>query len=272
MGDQGRKTGRRIGGVLLVTAVVVAAIGVEPAEGYRKWRSDSGGWCAGCHGDFNDGTSPKGTVFPFDSKHSMHRSSSEMNTDCAMCHYDGDGNNPDLDFSDSDGFGGSPGVGCMGCHGRDYGGTFGVMAVGLREVHRNSGVSSCGDSSCHSNDPDPLPENVLPPYYGSFGTRVWDPCNTSPFFGEDFSLDKDNNHGLDNDGDGFYDEDDPDCSVEFCDSDFDMNGVVDVADLTIMLANWGVCDGSCPGDANGDGTVDTADLVILLNEWGTCPD
>ena len=77
---------------------------------------------------------------------------------------------------------------------------------------------------------------------------------------------------IDNDGDGLYDEDDPDCSIEFCDADFDMNGVVDVADLTILLANWGTCDGSCPGDANGDGMVDTADLVILLNEWGTCPD
>ena len=53
-----------------------------------------------------------------------------------------------------------------------------------------------------------------------------------------------------------------------CPGDIDGNGMVDGADLTILLGNWG---GSGDGDLDGSGTVDGADLTILLGGWGACP-
>ena len=48
--------------------------------------------------------------------------------------------------------------------------------------------------------------------------------------------------------------------------DINGDGVVDLADLNILGANWG---GPGPaGDINGDGTVDLADLNILGANWG----
>ncbi|MCA9291188.1 MAG: hypothetical protein KDA25_08665, partial [Phycisphaerales bacterium] len=49
------------------------------------------------------------------------------------------------------------------------------------------------------------------------------------------------------------------------DADFNNDGVVDAADLAILLAGWG--DGAI-GDLNGDGTIDPTDLAILLSLWG----
>jgi len=51
--------------------------------------------------------------------------------------------------------------------------------------------------------------------------------------------------------------------------DLNGDGVVDGADLGILLNSWGPCrDGNpCLGDLNGDGAIDGADLGILLNNW-----
>ncbi|MCA9284605.1 MAG: hypothetical protein KDA22_05300 [Phycisphaerales bacterium] len=46
--------------------------------------------------------------------------------------------------------------------------------------------------------------------------------------------------------------------------DLDGDGIVNGADLGILLAAWG---GAGPGDLNDDGVVDGADLGILLAEW-----
>jgi len=53
-------------------------------------------------------------------------------------------------------------------------------------------------------------------------------------------------------------------------ADFNGDGVVDGADLGILLSAWGTCpvDDDCPADLNGDGVVDGADLGILLSLWG----
>jgi hypothetical protein len=48
--------------------------------------------------------------------------------------------------------------------------------------------------------------------------------------------------------------------------DLNGDGLVDGADLGLLLANW---DGSGLGDLNGDGTVNGADLGILLAAWST---
>ncbi|HMN95323.1 MAG TPA: hypothetical protein PKC43_03825 [Phycisphaerales bacterium] len=47
--------------------------------------------------------------------------------------------------------------------------------------------------------------------------------------------------------------------------DLNGDGVVDGADLGIMLAAWGT---EGPGDIDGNGIVDGADLGLLLGQWG----
>lgn len=57
-----------------------------------------------------------------------------------------------------------------------------------------------------------------------------------------------------------------DAPVE-CVGDFNLDGLVEGADLAILLGGWG----GPAGDLNGDGTTEGADLAILLGAWGTCP-
>ncbi len=51
--------------------------------------------------------------------------------------------------------------------------------------------------------------------------------------------------------------------------DLDGNGVVDGADLSILLSGWGACPkkGACAADIDGDGMVGGSDLSILLGNW-----
>ena len=46
--------------------------------------------------------------------------------------------------------------------------------------------------------------------------------------------------------------------------DLNADGVVDAADLAIMLNNWG---GSGATDLDGNGITDAADIAALLNAW-----
>ena len=55
-----------------------------------------------------------------------------------------------------------------------------------------------------------------------------------------------------------------------CPADLNHDGVVNGADLGIMLGSWGACVG-CPADLNADGVVNGADLGLLLGAWGACP-
>lgn len=54
-----------------------------------------------------------------------------------------------------------------------------------------------------------------------------------------------------------------------CPADLNEDGVVNGADLGILLSEWGVA--GC-GDFNGSGAVDGADLGVLLAAWGPCAD
>lgn len=49
-------------------------------------------------------------------------------------------------------------------------------------------------------------------------------------------------------------------------ADFNGDGLVNGADVGLLLAAWGPCDG-CPEDLNDDGVVNGADLGLLLVEW-----
>jgi hypothetical protein len=55
-----------------------------------------------------------------------------------------------------------------------------------------------------------------------------------------------------------------------CPADIVADGVVNAADLALLLTNWGQCAGSCTADLNGNGSVDAADLAALLTAWGPC--
>ena len=50
--------------------------------------------------------------------------------------------------------------------------------------------------------------------------------------------------------------------------DLDGNGVVNGADLGLLLAGWGPCGTPCPGDLDGNGVINGADLGLLLAVWG----
>lgn len=55
-----------------------------------------------------------------------------------------------------------------------------------------------------------------------------------------------------------------------CEGDLSGDGSVGFADLSSLLAAWGLCDGDCPADLDGGGSVGFADLTILLERWGSC--
>lgn len=54
------------------------------------------------------------------------------------------------------------------------------------------------------------------------------------------------------------------------DADLNCDGLVNGADLGLMLAAWGTCPpkGGCAADLNDDGQVNGADLGLLLAAWG----
>jgi hypothetical protein len=183
--------------------------------------------CGACHPSGNSGRHhlrydqpiPPGSVVPFpdtdgdgfpDASYSClscHGDEFTVFRDCLACHNVGgpsvsNGAVVSMSESESAAF---P-MSCIGCHGRaehDAGGL--VTAAGLRRHHWNAGVPC---TPCHvDSDPGsgfaPVSEAVLPPNYAALGI---DPLNRPPDFSEDFAGSP---LGLDNDGDGIYDEADP---------------------------------------------------------------
>jgi hypothetical protein len=55
-----------------------------------------------------------------------------------------------------------------------------------------------------------------------------------------------------------------------CLGDLNGDGWVDYADVSIMISQWGECEG-CSADLNGNGWVNAQDLSILFSQWGECP-
>ena len=51
-------------------------------------------------------------------------------------------------------------------------------------------------------------------------------------------------------------------------ADLNDDGIVDGADLGLLLGGWGLCTSTpCLGDLNEDGRVDGADLGLLIADW-----
>jgi hypothetical protein len=180
----------------LVVLVLAAASSSLAYERYKNDAEDAGSNCSLCHGDFTDGTSTKGSVFPGGDKHSMHNSGSAMDAACGLCHTQGDSRNPFL--GSSDGTANNPGLGCNGCH----------DAEGLRAHHMVNNVTIPGGltcATCHPGDGTPPAEDQIPPYYGTADTNVDDPLNSvqAANTGENWTIG--DFLGTDNDGDNLYD-------------------------------------------------------------------
>jgi hypothetical protein len=178
---------------LLAASALLATFAPNPALAYQYYSDPNtgSGNCSSCHGGFDGPASTKGTVFPSDSNHEMHRDSANMATACELCHSE-----PDrfpVEIGSSTGTANNVGVGCTGCH----------MAEGLRKHHRINNVTVC--QGCHANDAPPPPESTKPPYYGSADTNVRDPGNEALGSKTNENWSVGDFLGLDNDGNGLYD-------------------------------------------------------------------
>jgi hypothetical protein len=216
---------------MFVLAFWVSNVAAFPT--YSK--EDGTGNCKGCHGDFlNSDYVSRTDGQNWGNLHNLHRfvmmaeDSPDANK-CATCHLV-IGQRP-VFTNLSLGNGVWDPISGVGCHGRyedrhdehedanfddDNGNDTRGMGAGLRQHHWNAGITYCG--RCHE-DANPANfttagEDVQPPYYflpePFFYNKPTDACN--PNGEEDYAglL-----FGLDNDGDGKYDIQDPDCKPAF---------------------------------------------------------
>ncbi len=187
-------------GALCLLGLLCVTLWAPTAYSYQSYDDGTGTGCVQCHPLFSGG--PQRVL------HAVHQSNFGI-TECNLCHTNGGGSLPVLTYSSGPG----GGLGCAGCHGRDYGevspnsGQPKATAYGLRQHHANNGVTVC--ATCHVagqlGHPNPLPaiqpENVRPPYYATSTNNLRGPCDSGQ---EDSGFDADL-VGLDNDGDGAAD-------------------------------------------------------------------
>ena len=70
---------------------------------------------------------------------------------------------------------------------------------------------------------------------------------------------------------GYYDVTAPpeiDEPPTICPQDIEPNGIIDVNDMLVFIANYG-CIGSCIGDFNETGSVTISDLLSILAIFGS---
>jgi hypothetical protein len=199
----------------LVALLGVLAIGAGTAHAFDQYSvARDATNCRACHGDFRASpyTSLRDGVSWGDDLHDVHRNVM-LNGDCDTCHFSG---RFPVFLDTSAGGTGLAAISCTGCHGRAEdgigGGTLGAGA-GLRQHHWQAGEAICLD--CHDDsDPSaftPVGEEILPPYYanptGSDTAHPLipsDPCNpAADGYPENYAA---TTLGLDNDGNGLYDE------------------------------------------------------------------
>jgi hypothetical protein len=203
------------------SVALALALGPSGAHAYRWYDryGDQTEGCVTCHAEFLGGNG---------ALHAQHRSllgtPAQQVARCNVCHPNGGGTTPVLTYvSGPIGPLTSGGFGCSGCHGQLYGetspdsGLAKSTSYGLRQVHVEAGVTSCGTGGCHApgslGSPDPFPalhpESFAPPYYDADFSTLRDACSSDE---EDMPFDADL-LGLDNDGDGQRDfPDDLDCA------------------------------------------------------------
>jgi hypothetical protein len=196
--------------------------------------------CRSCHGEFMGKpyvSLTDGVTWTPD-LHEVHRQTM-LNFDCATCH-----TLPNffpVFIGSSTGGTGFPGIGCLGCHGREEDQGHDTISsgrgAGLNQHHHRSGVTECAE--CHS-DADPanytaVGENVLPAYYftpdPAHPGKPTDPCSTSERFRSVLNA-------LDNDGDLLYELRDPDCQRAAPAPALDDGALAVVVALLLGLGVW----------------------------------
>lgn len=170
--------------------------------------------------------------------HDVHRINM-LNFDCATCH-----TLPNffpVFIGSSTGGTGFPGVGCLGCHGREedmgHDTISSGRAAGLNQHHHRSGVTEC--AICHTDaDPanyTPVGENVLPAYYFSpdaaHPNKPSNACGASERFVS-------TSEGLDNDGDLVYELLDPDCQRAAPAPVLGFGGLAFALGILLVLGLW----------------------------------
>ena len=58
------------------------------------------------------------------------------------------------------------------------------------------------------------------------------------------------------------------CEIAY--GDFNLDGLINAVELSIILSSWGSINPPL-GDLNGDGIINAADLAALLARWGSVP-
>jgi hypothetical protein len=208
--------------VIGVVAALSVALSASDSAAYQYYsvNYDEFDFCAHCHGAFAlaDVSLSEGATWP-DTLHFVHRRDM-LDGDCETCHQRAGGIWPRVDVGYSDSGTGLAPIACAGCHGRAEDGTGAGSegySAGLRRRHWVANRTINGRSTricatCHTDaDPadgyTPVDESYLPPYYADPGTNhpniPSDPCNPQPGYPEDFAG---STRGLDNDGNGLYDE------------------------------------------------------------------
>jgi parallel beta-helix repeat protein len=203
------KNGRALVGAAALLAI---ATWVPRAEAYPSYDDGAGHGCVECHNSSSeDGGFTGGNAGGL---HILHVTTFGI-TSCALCHSSSaGGSKPVLTYYSGDGYG------CAGCHGRVQGETSihsgkpKSSGYGLRKVHAAAGETIC--ATCHfpgssiTGDPSPAPtivaETVQPPYYLLSNNNLTDPCSAAQ---EGFE----GTVGLDNDGNGSRDANDPACKA-----------------------------------------------------------
>ena len=191
-------------GVTLAVAGFLRTPEVAAFESYHDPALADAGYCTSCHTGFAAGKN--------DTTHKLHTGGTSalgtITSNCDLCHTGSGRDNP-LTLWSAEDDAVTPGLGCAGCHGRDYGETIGANhqgfpitglpkagTWGLRQKHQDSGVpGTAACQSCHGTSTTPLSEDIEPPYYARADVNVSDSCADL----------------LDNDGDGLLDAADPDC-------------------------------------------------------------
>ncbi|MGE5237601.1 MAG: choice-of-anchor D domain-containing protein [Chloroflexota bacterium] len=189
-----------IGAIALMFALANMGPLATTAEAFETWSTArTSGNCADCHGDFrvagyvsqSDGVAWNANL------HDPHRNT-WLGGQCNVCH--SAASRFPVSLGASAGVAALPGstVSCTGCH----------SGPGTRNHHElRVGQGTC--SGCHGTEPVGR-ENTNPPYYGNaLGEIPANSCNTAaaPRNENKFGA-----TGLDNDGDGLYDSNDPDCA------------------------------------------------------------
>lgn len=167
--------------------------------------------CKSCHGDFEDDNYISKQDGSRWNESLMDGHETFVGDECDACHKDGSMGSVFLNVSVDSTLSKS----CIGCHGRQedvngscVGGSGSQVecggGAGLRMVHElNVGSGTC--NGCHSGDPTPAGEHILPFNYGKSGVQMSDACDANG------SESRYGSTGLDNDGDGPRDGNDSDC-------------------------------------------------------------